>query len=397
MNKTIAAIIMAGVLLVGCATPTAVPTATPTEGAAARTATAVPPTEAPTATPSDTPASTPTATSTPEPTNTPTPIPTYTLSGTVFFDHNGNGLRDAGEPPIGSAPLRVAGLSTTSGPDGSYSLAGVPAGRQQVYVESPTQEPAAAFRYVNRFLGWVDVPAYEMNGVSVPAQHLADTEPLPIDQPLRTTLHSDQGLDIALMQGFLTLPYQAQDAGLYWLSNYCDLDVAVGSVRNYAGNATMIGDPSQYREVDGTTDQHYGIDYEGPEGRWVVSPAPGRVGYIGTHPTIGSRQVAVLHVHRIESTMGHLKEWVVDLRQPVLRGQIVGVNGTTGSSHPHIHFGVYDLATGPATNPPALDPYRDLVQTNFRYEVYPDRAGHQISVGSPGYWTVDNQPRFPPP
>jgi hypothetical protein len=109
----------------------------------------------------------------------------------VFFDYNGNGLRDGGEPPIEGVPIRVAGLTTTSGPDGSYSLAAVPDGNQQLYVESPTQEPATAFRYINRFLGWVDIPAYEINGVSVPAQHLADTEVDPIDQPLSVLLTDD--------------------------------------------------------------------------------------------------------------------------------------------------------------------------------------------------------------
>lgn len=118
MKKTIAAIIIAGALLAGCAAPAPGPTGTPTQEMVVPTATAVAPTEVPTATPTDTPTSTPTATPTPEPTNTPTPIPTYALSGTVFFDYNGNGLRDEGEPPIEGAPIRVAGLSTTSGPDG---------------------------------------------------------------------------------------------------------------------------------------------------------------------------------------------------------------------------------------------------------------------------------------
>jgi hypothetical protein len=48
----------------------------------------------------------------------------------VVFDYTGNAWRDEGEPPIEGVPIRVAGLSTTSGPDGCQSLAGVPAGGQ---------------------------------------------------------------------------------------------------------------------------------------------------------------------------------------------------------------------------------------------------------------------------
>ncbi len=132
MNNTIPVIIL-GALLAGCATQTTGPTATPTQGAVMPTGTTALHTALPTVTPTETPTCTPTATPTPEPTNTPTPVRTHTLSGTVFFDYNGNGLRDGGEPPIQGVPIRVAGLSTTSGRDGSYSLAGVPAGSRQVY------------------------------------------------------------------------------------------------------------------------------------------------------------------------------------------------------------------------------------------------------------------------
>ena len=76
-------------------------------------------------TPTAAPTATPTATPTTEPTSTPTSIPTYTFSGTVFFDYNGNGVRDGGEPLIEGTAIRVAGLSTTTGhPADRRGLAG---------------------------------------------------------------------------------------------------------------------------------------------------------------------------------------------------------------------------------------------------------------------------------
>ena len=145
MNTTLAAMLISGILLGGCATPVAGPEATPTGGAVVPTATAAPP----------------------------TPVPTYTVSGTVFFDYNGDGLRDEGEPPIEGVPIRVAGLSTTSGPDGRYSLAGVPAGRQRVQVESPTQETATAFRYMSS-----SVKAFQSIDEPIIVQVADDAEPV---------------------------------------------------------------------------------------------------------------------------------------------------------------------------------------------------------------------------
>ena len=68
------------------------------------------------------------------------------------------------------------GLHATTGAVGGYSIPNVPPGSHRIYLQSPTQDPATAFRYINHFKGWVDIAAYEMNGMQVPAQHLPDAE-----------------------------------------------------------------------------------------------------------------------------------------------------------------------------------------------------------------------------
>jgi len=40
----------------------------------------------------------------------------------VFFDYNGNGIRDEGEPPISGAKVQVGSLTAATGPDGSYTI-----------------------------------------------------------------------------------------------------------------------------------------------------------------------------------------------------------------------------------------------------------------------------------
>jgi murein DD-endopeptidase MepM/ murein hydrolase activator NlpD len=418
MKTAIAAMIMTAALLAGCATSAPAPTVRPTEGSVAPAALQTSPTPLPTTAPTDTPTSTPrpTTTPTPEPTNTATSVPTYTLSGTVFFDYNGSGLRDTGEPPIEGVPIRVAGLSTSSGPDGKYSLAGVPAGSQQVYVESPSQEPATASRYINRFLGWVDIPAYEMNGASVPAQHLADTEVQPIDQPLGLVLGGDRSLDLGLTQGYLTLPFSESTDYLLW--SYVDLDHIAGFllgqsetlyVRNYANDRTYsvaadtdINSPSAH---SGTSDNHQGIDYYLAVGTPLLAAASGTV----VQAPQEHHCVRIKHALGSEvyvTGYGHNSVNLVSEGDFVRRGQIIALSGDwhmgrAGGTNPHVHWSLWIIPTDWGHNPIFY-----IFDSGLRATVpYNSPDGHVPTVDDPyrdvlnpealSYWTVDNDPRFP--
>jgi serine-aspartate repeat-containing protein C/D/E len=97
-------------------------------------------------------------------------ILTGTISGTKFNDVNGNGVRDAGEPGTGgvtielssfpscvpppSLPVLPVGATTTTGPDGSFTLTDVPLGCYLVYEILPagfqqTFPPGPGFQFVN--------------------------------------------------------------------------------------------------------------------------------------------------------------------------------------------------------------------------------------------------------
>jgi hypothetical protein len=366
MKNTAALVIIAGALLAGCATRAPLPTATATQAATVPTTPTITTAEVATAAPTNTPTSTPTATPTPEPTNTSTPVPTYTLSGTVFFDYNGNGLRDLGEPPIEGAPVRVAGFSTTSGPDGSYSLVGVPAGSQQVYVKSPTEEPATAFRYIS-----LSLEAFQ-----------------PVEEPIRFMLDGDKARDIALTQGFLTTPYSCTDMQSYWVWGWFDHDPTQGSVRNHLGDATLFY-PSVSDPVVGTEDGHTGIDYGVPEGVPVVASAPGvveaaGVGQFGTpdNPTLpGELYVEIDHGFGLYTTYHHLGEVGVSQGEMIARGQRIGLSGSSGGHVPLLHFDVWiaDAPVFPHNFGTQFDPYRDL-----------------LDPSAVGYWTVDNSPQCLP-
>ena len=358
--------------------------------------------------------------STPTPTATPTPTPTatqivghYYLSGRVFFDYNGSGLQEEGEPGIQGVPLYVdslgSALHATTGADGSYSISNVPPGAHQVYVQSPTQDPAAAFRYINLFKGWVDIPAYEMNGVQVPAQHLPDTQIQPLDWPLNAMVNDNTWIDVALMQGLLTLPFLVEQVPEPVIFGYLDIicqcffdhggkvtyeNSKDGVVLSYDGRYNRGGDP--FRGIVGVGDSHPALDYYAPVGSFIVSASPtSKVFYIDgaqdKQDFIGiwfEDPVRQGEYNATEYT--HLDARLVQMDQRVYRGQILGL-----SLHEH-------NVAGAAPPPPTLhfdfvrwstlgwwyfDPYRYTVQLN---PLPGNFWGSEVS-----YWTKDNDPQFP--
>jgi len=116
-----------------------------------------------TATPTQTPTLPPTATPTPTltPTPTVTPIPIFTLSGVIFFDYNGNGLQDEGEPPIEGVEISLQKrhrnadeekieVSVATNGTGEYLFEDLPAGDYLIDVTSPNEnDPTQAFRYLS--------------------------------------------------------------------------------------------------------------------------------------------------------------------------------------------------------------------------------------------------------
>jgi murein DD-endopeptidase MepM/ murein hydrolase activator NlpD len=340
-------------------TPTFAPTATFT---AAPTSTATP-TNTPTATPTATP--TPQPTSTPTPTATPTPIPTFTLFGVVFFDYNGNGIRDEGEPPIPGAKVQVGSLTATTGPDGSYTLKGVPRGRQQVRLSAP------GFRYIS-----LSVEAFQ-----------------PAERPVAVTVEGDVRRDWGLMQGFLTLPFDSSTTfsgpkgssapSPFGIASVFDLDPANGQVSAYKPG---IQSNLEATAAPWVMDNHTGVDFVIPEGSKVRAAMPGTVTYTGADDYGG---LGIWICYESWATYyNHNSKILVKPGQKVKRGEVIALSGNTGQSgEPHLHFSLSTCTTPPrwyemsAGQCKAYDPF---ATTN-----------PNAPCQSPGYWTVTNQPQYP--
>lgn len=340
--------------------PTATPTFTPTK---IPTPTQTPkPTDTPTPTRTPTPTSTqtPTPTETPEPTDTPTPtpIPTYTLSGIVFFDYNGNGVQDEGEPPVEGAKVTVGDLATVSGADGSYVLENVPAGNRKVQVESPTQEPATAFRFIS-----LSLEAFQ-----------------PIEVPLRISMGGDKKQDLGLMQGYLTLPFIPGTPII--VLTYTDLKGTDydNVVRDWQGNTAMrlVHDGREGLVYD----YHCGIDYGyggNAElcGMTVFAAAPGKIVALGPVEERGGGSVRLLHGDGRVTDYAHLGEIFVRTGQTVPRGALLGTT-YCGWNEPHLHFELMGKEG------------EGRLQWDFwRLPIYRD----PLDPSSLSYWIKDNDPQ----
>lgn len=90
----------------------------------------------------------------------------------------------------------------------------------------------------------------------------------------------------------------------------------------------------------GKPEYHNGIDLAGREGAQVVAAASGVISWAGERYGYG-QLVEVSHGNGYVTRYGHNKRVLVTLGQPVKKGQVVALMGSTGrSTGPHVHFEV---------------------------------------------------------
>jgi len=269
----------------------------------------------------------------------------------VFFDHNANGAWDDREPVLPGVNLAINGIKTVSGEGGEYLLAGYPAGRVEISISAP------GFRFLT-------------NGQ-------AGLQPL--SKPLQVEGKSSMQLDIGLVQGILTLPFQCcprftRPVHLGLIGMF-DLDRRYGFIRSY--------DPQRVKPLQMSQpsppwvyDQHDGIDFAIPVGTEVVASAPGVVKHIGfEYYGVGTYIILYHPITNDQTLYGHLSQVMVKLEQTVRRGQVIGKSGNTGfSTEPHLHlrYATWDIVPVP------IDPFRNL-----------------HDPASVSHWTVDNAPQYP--
>lgn len=101
--------------------------------------------------------------------------------------------------------------------------------------------------------------------------------------------------------------------------------------------------------LTGEKDFHPGLDISADKGDPVYSTADGKVTHASSAGNYGNL-VIVEHGYGLETRYGHLSSFKVKVGQPVKRGDLVGLVGSTGrTTGPHLHYEV--RAGGRILNP----------------------------------------------
>jgi murein DD-endopeptidase MepM/ murein hydrolase activator NlpD len=86
------------------------------------------------------------------------------------------------------------------------------------------------------------------------------------------------------------------------------------------------------------TASHYGVDFAGPVNSEIKATSPGVIKFAGRKGNYGNL-IEIDHGYKVTTRYGHLQALNVVQGDIVERGQVIGIQGSTGrSSGPHLHY-----------------------------------------------------------
>jgi len=278
--------------------------------------------------------------------------PSFRLYGKVFFDYNGNGKQDRGEPDIPNVVVALNGENVTAtNSTGWYVIEEVPRGMNTI-----RPFPTKNFRYMCE----------------------SASEFRPVEEPYRVLVLDDARKDIGLMEGFLTMPF-VKGTGIravsYHDDNYCEWNPSSNSrAKDWMGGQQ-------------TYEGHKGTDYGIERGTQILAAAPGEV-MIAQYEEGKDLDPNVLLYHgwhngnHCFTAYAHMSRVDVKVGQRVRRGDQIGLSGpsqSVPSPGPHLHF---QLNLAPS-----------IKGWDGRFHRDPYRAIWDPTAVS--YWTKDNDPQYP--
>ncbi len=99
-----------------------------------------------------------------------------------------------------------------------------------------------------------------------------------------------------------------------------------------------FGNP-EYQLWCGCWRPHTGIDLAAPYGTPIMAADTGQVIWVGWDWSGLGWAVKINHGNYIATIYGHMDHYIVKVGQDVMKGQIIGYEGSTGASTgPHVHF-----------------------------------------------------------
>ncbi len=112
----------------------------------------------------------------------------------------------------------------------------------------------------------------------------------------------------------------------------------------------LSGFGNRIHPIHGVKKFHMGIDFTSPKGTEIIASGNGKVVRVENKANGYGKNITIDHGYGFTTLYGHLSEINVKEGDKVIRGQIIGKVGTTGSSTaPHLHYEV--RINGDAVNP----------------------------------------------
>lgn len=265
------------------------------------------------------------------------------IKGIAFHDYNGNGTKEYNEPVLPGLNLEFFDQEINQ----RFKI------QTDNYGAYNHSLPAISYQLIvsKNILGYNNQPFNYL--------YISPNEVKNIDEPIYISINKDMTYNLALMQGFLTLPFSIV-TGSYIDTVFFDIDRRENFIRDWQGNQQ-------------TYDQHSGIDYRIPIDTPVIASAPGQV-LSSKYDQQSGNIIAIVHGLFV-TQYGHLNKRTVRTGDKVTRGQQIGSSGATGEwvgKFPHLHFDLSEVIL------PRIDIYRDITNPE-----------------SFSYWTVDNNPQYP--
>jgi murein DD-endopeptidase MepM/ murein hydrolase activator NlpD len=281
-------------------------------------------------------------------------IETRTFQATLFEDLNRDGELSPGEQVLKGIKVCFPGLGDRCVKSDSNGLVTSPGEiRTPIFFKvdggiSPID--GSPFQYVIINNDWIDIPEYQAQtyrnsigkGYTVPAQRVADATTYEIG----SVIMGREGLtQIGIAQTPFIFNESAPIEGGCHVGVFFDLDSRKGYALDWRGNTINTQEWERHLQKNVIYDGHEGTDCDADLGVPVRSVGQGVVTYSGINPCPTSDAVVVSVAYYVGLLSylidyGHLDSTAVEEGDPVYPGQVLGHNGKTGSSFPHIHINV---------------------------------------------------------
>jgi len=291
------------------------------------------------------------------------------LGGYVFHDYSGNGALDEDEPFVNDVEIVAQGYNAAfkvEPQNGTYVFKNLPGDRYRLYPVHPQNK----FRYMCR----------------------SNAELVETKQGYTVDFRGRQRLDMALMEGFLTLPFP-KGTPIY-------VDPVNGDFFDHDPGPDALWWNGQRLPAPRPHTPEYAhpeIDFFMPEGTEVKAAVSGRVNGIRTESD-GVKWISLSHLEGYGTTYLHIGETRVPVGAYANRGDTIALSSNTGthsSDDFHTAFQIwrhmsdgYDYCIDP------YSPVAGVPKGAWIAGIWKWSPSDEEWI-SEGYWTKFNDPQYP--